>query len=152
TFIPQATNIYQVRILFNVLNTVPSGRAGLPGGGALALDIYDADGNLIVSGSPDSDGNNSPAVFGATNDPAFPQFNKSSHPLPGATPDAINTYDFANLSGVGSGIPGVSLVDKEGPQVIGVSIPAGPGYNLFAPKPTSGPTPLTQTLQINFVD
>ena len=110
----------------------------------------------------DADGNNRTATFGATNDPAFPQFNRIFVRVKGAGAQpslSINRYDFDNLSGAGSGIPGVSAVDTNGPQVTGVNIANDPltsvdesAYNVFDPKPAAGPTPLVPRMEVHFTD
>src|SRR5439155_11457530 len=123
-FRPQGTNTFNVKILFDLVPIVASGRPGLPGAGNLSLDIYDANGNLIQTGTPFIGG--SSATFAATNDPAFPQFNRIFVRVKGAGAQpaiAINTYDFDNLAGVGSGVPGVSIIDNLGPQVTRVNVP-----------------------------
>src|SRR5262249_35550618 len=71
-FRPTPTNTFQIKILFDKVATLANGRPGLPGGGDLSLDIYDANGNLITSGVADANGNNRTATFAATNDPTFP--------------------------------------------------------------------------------
>src|SRR5204863_8438771 len=114
-FHPQATGTFEVKALFDKIATVPSGRPGLPGAGDLNLDIYDANGVLIVSGVTVTDGKS--AVFAATNDPLFPQFNRIFVRVHGATADSINVYDFDHLSDLGTGNPGVGNVDVFGPQV-----------------------------------
>ncbi|MFT3883699.1 MAG: hypothetical protein QM703_29230 [Gemmatales bacterium] len=73
-FRPQQTGTFNIRIIFDKVGVLANGRPGLPGSGDLNLDIYDANGNLIVSGVAVSDGKS--ATFGATNNPAFPQFNR----------------------------------------------------------------------------
>jgi len=152
-FRPQFTSTYQVRILFERVGALANGRAGLPGTGDLDLQIYDANGNLIVAGVADADGNNRAAIFGATPDVA--QFARIFVRVRGASSASINVYDFENLAGVGSNVPGVSNVDIFGPQVTRVAIPDDPAtaanesqYNLFVPKPTTGPTPLITSLDI----
>jgi hypothetical protein len=161
-FRPTGTNTYQIKILFDRIQTLGNGRPGLPGDGDLSLDIYDANGALITSGVADANGNNRTATFGATDDPAFPQFNRIFVRVKGAGAQpslSINRYDFANLSGGGSGIPGGSVLDAAGPQVTGVNITDNSltqtdesAYNLFVPKPTEGPTPLVPSLAVHFVD
>ena len=47
------------------------------------------------------------------------------------------------------------FLDTRGPQVAGVEVPGAPGFDLFALKPDNadqGPTPLLNSLKINFVD
>jgi hypothetical protein len=154
-FRPQATGTFQVKILFDTLATLANGRPGLPGNGDLSLDIYDANGALIVSGIPVLGGKS--AIFSATNDPAFPQFNRIFVRVHGATPPSINLYDFDNIAGLITGNPGVSNVDNEGPQVTDVSIDHIPTstYDLFGEKPADaaqGPTPPTNSLVIHFQD
>ena len=130
------------------------------------LDIYDANGVLITSGIANSDGSGKTATFGATNDPAFPQFNTIYVRVHGHSPDSINDYDFDNIAALITGLPGVSAVDLEGPQVTDVRIsdpntpPSGTDgenldYNLFGIKPGNapqGPTPLVNAITINFRD
>jgi hypothetical protein len=161
-FRPTGTNTFQIKVLFDKVSTLANGRAGLPGNGDLSLDIYDANGTLITSGVADASGNNRTATFAATNDPAFPQFNRIFVRVKGAGAQpslSINRYDFANLSGAGSGIPGASVVDTNGPRVTGVNIANDPltavdesAYNVFDPKPASGPTPLVPRMEVHFVD
>lgn len=152
-FRPQATGTFQVKVLFDALTTLANGRPGLPGNGDLSLDIYDANGALIVSGAAVTEGKS--AIFAATNDPAFPQFNRIFVRVHGATSAAINTYDFDNLTGLGTGNPGVGLVDIFGPQVTNVQITGSPNYNLFGLKPgnaAQGPTPAINSLTISLRD
>ncbi len=152
-FRPAATGTFQVKILFDLLPTLADGRPGLPGNGDLNLDIYDANGVLITSGVPVSGGKG--AIFAATNDPAFPQFNRIFVRVHGATPNSINSYDFDNISGLASGLPGVSNVDTEGPQVTNVQISNHTDYDLFAQKSANagaGPTPLVSDITISFQD
>src|SRR5262249_16617057 len=109
------------------------------------------------SGVPDANGNNRTATFAATNDPASPQFNRIFVRVKGAGAQSINRYDFANLSGTGSGIPGVSTggtspLGTGGPQVTAVNIATNPAYNVFDPKPSAGPTPLVPSMQVHFTD
>ncbi len=154
-FRPTSTNTFQIKILFDRVVELANGRPGLPGDGDLSLDIYDATGMPIVSGVADGDGNNRTAVFGATNDPAFPEYNRIFIRVKGAGDQptlSINRYDFDNLSGLGSGSPGVGVLDQVGPQITGVEFPADPTINIFAPKPVMGPSPLVQTIDIRFAD
>ncbi len=154
-FRPQATGTFAVKILFDIQGTLANGRAGLPGSGDMNLDIYDANGVLITSGVVTSGGK--VAVFGATNDPAFPQFNRIFVRVRGATADSVNRYEFDNLDGVGTGNPGVINVDVFGPQVTDVlanNIPSAT-YNLFNSKTTDNtlrPTPLVNSLTIQLKD
>jgi len=157
-FRPQATGTFRVRILFDLLPTLLNGRPGLPGNGDLNLDIYDANGALIVSGVPfiGAPGGKE-AIFGATNDPAFAQFNRIFVRVRGATAASINLYDFDNIAGLGTGNPGVTNVDIFGPQVTDVSINHIPTavYNLFGLKSgnaAQGPTPLVNSLIVHFQD
>ena len=135
--------------------TLANGRPGLPGNGNLALDIYDANGTLIVSGTTAPGG--LAAIFAATNDPAFPQFNLIYVRVRGATPNSINVYDFDNISGLLTGLPGVSNADLEGPQVTDVTVNqlTTAQYDLFGLKPTNtpqGPTPLVSSITVHFQD
>jgi hypothetical protein len=154
-FRPQATGTFSVKILFETQPTLANGRAGLPGNGDLNLDIYDANGALIVSGVAAPGGK--AAVFGATNDPAFPQFNHIYVRVHGTTPNSVNHYEFDNLDAVGTGNPGVGNADLFGPQVTDVlanSIPSAI-YNLFGEKPANTvfhPTPLVKSLTIQLKD
>ena len=154
-FRPQATGTFRVKILFDTLATVPSGRPGLPGAGDLNLDIYDANGVLIVSGAAAPGGK--AADFAATNDPAFPQFNRIFVRVRGATAESINVYDFDDLAGLATSNPGVGNVDIFGPQVTDVTINdlTTAEFNLFGIKPgnsTQGPTPLVNSLVIHLQD
>ncbi|MFN0021054.1 MAG: dockerin type I domain-containing protein [Pirellulaceae bacterium] len=154
-FRPQATGTFSVKILFDTQGPLANGRAGLPGTGDLNLDIYDANGVLIVSGVVAPGGK--AAVFGATNDPAFPQFNRIFVRVRGASADSINHYEFDNLDAVGTGNPGVGNVDVFGPQVTNVQVNNVPSatYNLFNSKTTNNsliPTPLANSLTISFRD
>jgi hypothetical protein len=155
SFRPQQTGTYQVKILFSTLATLANGRAGLPGNGDLDLDIYDANGNLITSGTTAPGGK--AAIFGATNDPNFPQYNVIYVRVHGHTPNSINVYDFDNIAGLITEVPGVSAVDIEGPQVTDVTdnqIPTSQ-YNLFSEKSANGPqgpTPLVYSLTVHFQD
>ena len=65
-----------MKILFTTLFTLANGNPGLPGGGDLDLDIFDATGTLITSGV-DAPGGKA-AIFAATNDPAFPKYISST--------------------------------------------------------------------------
>src|SRR5262249_4944053 len=133
---------------------------------------FDARGNLITSGvttvnpNPGAPLNSNqrltPALFGATNnltlDPTG-QFGTIYVRVHGSTPNSINIYAFTNLQGLGSGVPGVSVVDKVGPQVTGVNYVDDPTtpedeslINIFDPKPTAGPTPLVSSMEIHFTD
>jgi hypothetical protein len=156
-FHPQATGTFAVKILFDKITTLANGRPGLPGDGALSLDIYDANGNLITSGVASAVGNSSTATFGATNDPAFPQFNRIYVRVHGATPNSINVYDFDNLSDIATGNPGVGNADLLGPQVTNVQVNSVPSatYDIFSAKDAHNalhPTPLTNSLLISFKD
>jgi hypothetical protein len=161
-FHPQSTGTFAVKILFDKIATLTNGRPGLPGNGDLSLDIYDANGTLIVSGVASPGGK--AAVFGATNDSAFPLFNRIYVRVHGATQNSINLYDFDNLDGIGAGNPGagagnagVGDVDVFGPQVTNVlanNIPSTT-YNLFGQKPANAafhPTPLVNSLTIQLKD
>ncbi len=164
SFRPQATGTFQVKILFATLATLSNGRPGLPGMGDLDLDIYDANGVLITSGTTAPGGK--AAIFAATNDPAFPDFNVIYVRVHGHTADSINIYDFDNIAALITGLPGVTAADLEGPQVTDVRIsdPNTPlngtdgenlNYNLFGLKPGNapqGPTPLVNAITINFKD
>ena len=136
-FRPTTTNTFQVKILFDRVPTLANGRPGLAGDGDLSLDIYDAAGTLIVSGVADLSGNNRTAIFGATNNPAFPLFNRIFIRVKGAgnqpTP-SINIYDFDNLAGIGTGTPGVGTLDTVGPVVMGATFPANPMIAPDAPS------------------
>jgi hypothetical protein len=154
-FRPQGTGTFQVKILFDTIATLANGRPGLPGNGDLSLDIYDANGTLITSGVAAPGGK--AAIFAATNDPAFPQFNRIFVRVRGATVPSINVYDFDNITGLVTGNPGVSNVDMEGPQVTDVSVDNIPTstYNLFGLKTANvsqGPTPLVYSLLVHLQD
>jgi hypothetical protein len=151
-FRPQFTSTYQVRILFDRVLTLANGRAGLPGNGDLDLQIYDANGGLITTGVADGNGNNRTATFGATNTVA--QFARIFIRVRGASLTSINVYDFENLVGVVSNVPGVSDVDNVGPQVTSVQITTAPAFDIFNPKPSAagGPTPQFSSMTINFRD
>ena len=154
-FRPQATGTFQVKVLFDQIAMLSNMRPGLPGDGNLNLDIYDANGSLIVSGLPASGGK--AAVFAATNDPAFPQFNRIFVRVRGATADSINVYDFDNLSDLGTGNPGVGNVDVFGPQVTDVTVNnlTSAQYNLFGLKPgntAQKPTPLVSSIVVHLKD
>ncbi|MGA2616932.1 MAG: VCBS repeat-containing protein [Thermoguttaceae bacterium] len=162
-FRPLATGTFQITILFDKIGTLGNGRPGLPGDGDLNLDIYDGTGAQIVlpvaGGTPVFDGATEvgkSATFAATNDPAFPKFNRIYVRVHGATTNSINTYDFDNLLGIGTGIPGVSSADIEGPQVTKVQVNSTAStYDLFGEKavpPTQGPTPLVTSLIVTFQD
>ncbi len=165
-FRPQATGTFQVKIVFSKIATLLNLRPGLPGTGDLDLDIYDANGALIASGVVTPQGDGKVAIFAATNDPAFANFNTIYVRVHGHTSDSINTYDFDNIAALITGLPGVSAVDLEGPQVTDVRIsdPNTPlngtdgenlNYNLFGLKPGNapqGPTPLVNAITINFKD
>lgn len=43
-------------------------------------------------------------------------------------------------------------IDTQGPQVSNVQITSSPGFDLFDPKPSAGPTPRTDSLTISFQD
>jgi hypothetical protein len=151
-FRPTLTTTYQVKILFDRIPTLSNGRAGLPGTGDLSLDIYDANGALIVSGVADGDGNNRTAIFAAT--PLVAQYARIYVRVRGASDVSINTYDFNDLAN-----GGVTNVDVYGPQVTGVNITDNPStavnealYNLFNPKPTDGPTPKITSIQVQIRD
>lgn len=158
-FRPQATGTFAVKILFDLYPELANGRAGLPGNGDLKLDIYDAEGGLITSGVPVVGG--STATFGATNDPAFPKYNRIFVRVHGVTPESLNHYEFDNLDAVGTGNPGVGNADLFGPQVTDVQVnDVDPTvYNIFGEKILFGhpnapvhPTPLTNSLLISFQD
>lgn len=154
-FRPQATGTFAVKILFDTVSTLSNGRAGLPGNGELSLDIYDATGALITSGS--TTGGGKVATFGATNDPAFSKYNRIFVRVRGNTPESLNHYEFDNLDAVGTGNPGVANVDIFGPQVTNVQVNSVPSatYNLFNSKDAGNalhPTPLTNSLLISFRD
>ena len=148
-----------MKILFDRVNplapnTLSNGRPGLPDSGDLSLDIYDAFGRLIVSGVHDPlvneagvvvspEGNNRAAVFGATNDPTVPQFNRIFIRVKGVGQQptlSINVYDFDDLT---STTRGVANVDVFGPQVTNVTITDNPAtavneaaFRLFDAKPS----------------
>lgn len=146
-FRPQQTGTFNIRIVFDKIAALANGRPGLPGAGDLSLDIYDANGVLIVSGVTVTDGKS--ATFAATNDPSFPQFNRIYVRVRGATPASVNVYDFSPLGAA------FAQVDNEGPQVTNVQISDFPGYNIFGLKPFNqlqGPTPLVNSLTISFQD
>jgi len=154
-FRPLATGTFAVKILFDLQPTLANGRAGLPGAGDLSFEIYDANGVLITSGVAAPGGKE--AIFGATNDPAFPQFNRIFVRVHGTTPDSINHYEFDNLAEIGTGNPGVGNADLFGPQVTDVQANSVPSavYNLFNSKDAGNalhPTPLTNSLTISFRD
>ena len=48
--VAQQTGTLDIQVYFTVLGLVPSGRPGLPGAGNLDVELYDADGTLIVDG------------------------------------------------------------------------------------------------------
>ncbi|MFM7072282.1 MAG: hypothetical protein ACKO38_10875, partial [Planctomycetota bacterium] len=156
-FRPPATGTFAVKILFDKIANLANGRPGLPGDGDLSLDIYDANGNLITSGIVNPAGNSKTATFGATDAPAFPQFNRIFVRVRGTTPNSINLYDFDSLDGVCSVNPGVANADLFGPQVTNVQVNSVPSttYNLFNSKDADNairPTPLTNSLLISFRD
>ncbi len=72
---PSSNGTLDIQVYFTVIATVPSGRPGLPGNGDLDIQLFDADGTLIVNGlgpnfgTNDADSNERiriPAVAGQT--------------------------------------------------------------------------------------
>jgi hypothetical protein len=142
-FRPGKIGTFRVEALFTEVNTLANGRAGLPGGGDLSLEIYRANGTLIASSiSPDDD--ESLDISMAENTNYFIR-------VFGATTDAINAYDL-NVKEVD--ILGPQVFDPDGAGPMAAISPGGaPNFDLFDPKPrTSGPTPLVSSLVINIRD
>jgi Ca2+-binding RTX toxin-like protein len=136
-------------IVFNVLFTPVPGAAGigLPGGGLLDVDVFDANGVAIP-------GATSTAIPGGRQvriavSPDNAQFRQVFFRVRGATPDAINNYTVG-LSAVGQN--GAIETDNLGPQVTNITI-NGQNFDLFAPKPGQNrPTPLITQIRVDFQD
>ena len=129
---------YRLEVLFDPI-------AGLPGGGDLDIELYDADSALVVSGSPWTSGN----LFGE--EVTFEVDNDQEVYLrvKGATVESINVYDVELVE-----------VDLVGPRVTNVAITGEPDFNLFNGKPSASgagpegprPTPLVHSITISLED
>ncbi len=142
-FRPGKIGTFRVEALFQEINTLANGRAGLPGGGDLSLEVYRANGTLIVASASIDDDESVDVSMAANTDYFIRVF--------GATANAINVYDL-----------NVKEVDVLGPQVfdpdgVGPVTPVHPGgfpsFDLFDPKPTqNGLTPPITSIVINMRD
>ena len=97
-FRPGKIGTFRVEALFQEINTLANGRPGLPGGGDLSLEVYRANGTLIVASTSADDDESVDVSMAANTDYFIRVF--------GATADAINVYDL-----------NVKEVDILGPQV-----------------------------------
>jgi hypothetical protein len=145
-FVPTQTGTFRIQLLFDTVGpTLANGRPGLPGNGDLNMQIFDAFGNLIVSGTNNALGE--VATFGATN--TVFQFSRIFVRVFGASAASINEYDF-----LFNGITNVLQVDNIGPQITGIfandDLPLGD----IGAKPlfSNTPTPLVTFLTITFQD
>lgn len=94
------------RVFFQKLEALPNGRAGLPGGGDLIVEVYDSNGVLRDTGTASTFG--SEAGFATLAGEVY------YLRVRGATPDAINSYD-------------VTVTNKALPPFNGGGNPGGPG-------------------------
>ncbi len=149
-------------LLFAAIGPLANGRAGLPGGGALVVGVYNAAGVLIAAGSGLNNAGGTPigqTVQFATLANTSYFIRVTGAPLtapPAASASAaINTYDLnltANLDDLGP-----QIIDPDGPAfpAQAIQIVDNPFFNLFTNKPASGPagpTPPIHGLTINFRD
>ncbi len=141
---------FRFDVLFSEIAAVPSGRQGLPGDGELGIALYDADGNLIVVGTPTDDGEQV-TFSAATHNFYYLRVN-------GDVPEAINTYDVRLVE---VDLVGPQLYDPDGdglrrPVHITDDV-ATPGedeseFDLFDYKPAAGPTPLVHSITVHLRD
>ncbi|MEX2188761.1 MAG: hypothetical protein WD875_18270 [Pirellulales bacterium] len=139
-FVATTTDTLRFGLVFDTVGALANGNPGLPGDGLLRIDAYGATGTPIAK--IPGEGNATHTVGVETGMAYFLR-------VRGATPEAINVYDFT-----------IEDLDNIGPQVTGVCITDDPAtqrdeclYNLFAPKPeTDGPTPLVDRLTIGIHD
>lgn len=149
-------------LLFNAIGPLANGRAGLPGGGALVVGVYNAAGVLIAGGSPLTNAGGTPigqsVQFAAiANTSYFVRVTGAPLTVPPAASAsaAINTYNLsltANIDNLGP-----QVIDPDGPgfPAQAIQIVDNPFFNLFTNKPASGPagpTPPINGLTINFRD
>jgi len=151
---------FQLDMLFTAVGPLGNGQPGLPGGGALAVGVYNSAGLLIAAGSTLI--NSSGVAIGQslqfTASPGTSFFVRvTGSPLPGGTVSAsaaINNYDLR-----------LTVLDNLGPQIFdpdgpnfpaqAISIVGAPFFDLFANKPANaaaGPTPPVNGLTITFRD
>ncbi len=131
-YVAATTATLQFGIDFDPVGTLANGSAGLPGDGELRVDVYDADGNPI-----DRFGGEGPATHTVGVEEGEAYFLR----VRGATPDAVNRYEFNVVS-----------TDEVGPRVSDVFVTTHPDFELFDPKPSIGPTPAVRSLTVRIED
>jgi Dockerin type I domain/RTX calcium-binding nonapeptide repeat (4 copies) len=100
-FVAAETGVLDFQVYFREVPTLLNGRAGLPGNGALTVQVYDSDG-LPPAGNPLGTG--TPLVDPAGNiigrHVAVPVVRNQVYNLRvlGATPDSINVYNFSVIN------------------------------------------------------
>ena len=125
-FMPAKTGTYRFDVLFEQIDTLANGRAGLPNDGNLDIEVYSATGVLFASATS-SDDDESLAISMLADHSYFLR-------VLGAQ-DAINMYDL-----------NIVEVDLFGPVIDALNI-TGETYDLFDPKPSvDGPTPPVTSL------
>ena len=131
-FVPDGIGTFRFEVLFEEIETLGNGRAGLPNNGDIEISVYDRDGNVIAGSSSTTD-NESVDISMAEGESCFLRVYGSG--------TAVNVYDL-----------NVVEVDLFGPVIEAVTI-TGSNYHLFNPKPgTDGPTPLITSITISLED
>ena len=131
-FRPNKIGMFRFETLFQEIDTLANGRAGLPNSGDLDISVYDSAGVFIADSTSTSD-DESVDISMAADTSYFLR-------VVGAV-DAINVYDLV-----------VTEVDLVGAMINDVSI-TGVAYDLFDPKPSEdGPTPPITSLTISLED
>lgn len=126
------TATLRFELVFEPIGPLANGNPGLPGDGQLRIEVYDPSNQLIAKYGGEGPSTHTVGVEGGKT---------YSLRVRGATPDAINAYDIRVVS-----------LDEIGPQVTDVFITDAPLFDLFAPKPTEGPTPLVHSITIDIQD
>lgn len=131
-FTPDKIGTFRFEVLFDQIETLANGRAGLPNNGDIDISVFDEDG-VLIAGSSSITNNESVDISMAEGNSYFLRVDGFS--------DGINVYDL-----------NVVEVDRFGPTVEAVNI-TGIDYNLFDPKPSvDGPTPPITSITIDLKD
>ncbi len=128
----ERTGTLKFELQFDPIGPLANGAAGLPGDGQLRVDLYADDGSPIDR--LPGEGPQSHTIGVETGKSYYVR-------VRGAVPEAVNDYGLQ-----------VTALDDAGPRVTGVYLTADPDYDLFAPKPTSGPTPAAKSLTVAIED
>ena len=141
---------FEFHVRFDEIGPLANGQPGLPGDGILAIDLFDADGDLVNTRHPGGEVEATGRLLTVGLDRGQTVFLR----VLGATAEVVNTYDVSvvdpsEVVGPPTGDPAAEGPAGGGLQVIDVVPTAEPGFDLFAPKPSEHrPTPPVESVTI----